>query len=200
MKYPKFLNDPDRNVIIGLVVLVVISISYLHYFGNRPVVITQPEPRIPVNLPAKPAPLPYAAPNKTEVALIQAHREGKLVYSVYLASSFYDANHKLQYATYYVEYENLVNAPVTISPTAVDNIGCIAAGNHSFQEVPSIFTTGNYPKDQSPAYPVTSLKAWTGQASFTLGAYEKVQIQFAVDGSCQYLGTQDGQYWWKMGL
>jgi hypothetical protein len=34
--------------------------------------------------------------------------------------------------------------------------------------------------------------------SYTLGAYEKKQVQFQVDPSCMYLSTADGKYFWRI--
>lgn len=97
--------------------------------------------------------------------------------------------------SFIVEYENLRNSNQTYPRDDSLDIGCIYAQNTYFRDKMFIFSDGNFLIGRDAVHPMTSLKALT---SMDFGAYEKKTVTFGVHGSCRYIGTRDGVYWWRV--
>lgn len=189
MKYKKFSSEYIVIVLVGILLFITLVL-----FPNHP----KPPKSHPAPLPKPVVVKPTnPAPNKVQAAFTTVYRVDNLSYQVASSYSYFDASHSLQYATFTVSYENYLKQTTTLSPGANLNIGCIAASGQSFQQVPSIFTNGGL-STRRTGFPTTSLVAWSKQRGYTLQSYETANIQFEVNGDCQFIGTQDGEYWWPM--
>lgn len=108
-------------------------------------------------------------------------------------ASRHSGGNGLGHLSFTVEYENLRNSRATYDPSDALDVGCIYADNTYFKDKPSIFTQGNFP--DTNLTPHSSLHA-VGILAFE--PYETKVVEINVHGSCTYLGTKNGGYWWAM--
>lgn len=189
MKYKKFSSEYIVIVLVGILLFITLVL-----FPSHP---KEPESH-PAPLPKPVAVQTFQSPNKTEKEFgIGYVQQDNLTYTINPVYSYFDQSHKLEYAIFQMEYENLIKDINTFKPSNTFNVGCIAANNQGFQQTSNIFSGGGL-SARHTGFPTTSLVAWSKQHSFTLQSYEKVYVQFEVNGDCQFIGTQDGQYWWPM--
>lgn len=90
---------------------------------------------------------------------------------------------------YTVRYISESVAPVTVAGDMF-NVGCIASNNHSYRDDGNIFNAGKGSTSLGMLRPRDA----------TLGKYAYVDVPISVSSSCQYIGTADGKWWWKVEL
>ncbi len=195
MRYPKFLKRQEINTVIIIIIgIVFILVNYL----NRPEPFIAPEYNPPPKVIEEPRSSDaFPSPNKEQKVYSSIIQVGELAYWVEPATTSYSDRRVLQNSTYYVYYENSLNSPHTFKTSPALNVGCIAANNKSYGKIPSIFSAGDFSPAYNSSHPSTSLEA-LNQRGLAFQPYERVRVEIAVNGSCQYLGTQDGKYWWKI--
>lgn len=147
------------------------------------------EPTRPQHTVAGPVDTSFKPANKHRLNFDDVTQIGSVGFEVQEDTSTVDSG-SLIGATYKVVYYNFSKVtPATISDPRM-NVGCIAAQNVNFQKDSSIFTYGAYGK---PTAGVVSLAK-----PVTVAPYATTTTTFTVNGLCQFIGTQDGEYYWDM--
>lgn len=127
-------------------------------------------------------------PAKQAGQLTTVYTRGNIAYQVMTGNSFVDHG-KIVSALFDVTYINLTNQPVTVTGKQF-SLGCIVANGQSFHANPAVFANGGFgtlpARTTSLAVPVT------------LEPLGQSTVSIQLDGSCQDIGTEDGQYWWAM--
>lgn|GEM_PF-6426975 len=182
----KKLYRDDWLVLLGLLLLIIGIIWYVqthHSYMHRPQ-YNPPTPKATV-VPAT----GYSSPNKTHRDIDYLYQVGMIAYQIQPTNSTVN-NGDLNEADYNVIYYNAdPNSTITVSGSNF-NIGCIAANNQSFQQDSSIFATGGFGR---PIPTATSLGK-----KVVVAPLQSVVVPIQTSGSCQFLGTEDGQYWWDV--
>lgn len=161
------------------VILLAAALYFLTHYHPKQL----PQPKKPVATP-----FIYPSPNKQEADYNSYLALGPVAFEVMQGSTSIDVNGAVYGRSYIVRYTSQRVGTVTVTGNDL-NVGCIAKGNKSFQVDNSIFNAG---KDQ------TSLNVLKPRDA-VLDTYKSVEVEFNVPGDCQYIGTGDGVWWWKVG-
>lgn len=149
------------------------------------------EPTRPQRTIARPVDTTFKPANKHRLNFDDVTQIGSVGFEVQENSSVVN-NGSMVSATYKVVYYDFAkDTPATISDPRM-NVGCISAQNVNFQQDSNIFTYGAYGK---PTAGVVSLAK-----PVAVAPYATTTTTFTVNGLCQFIGTQDGTYWWDMSV
>jgi hypothetical protein len=133
-------------------------------------------------------PYVYPSPNKTRAAIYQPVDTGLVLIEIMGGNTTITGAVVTSYG-YTVRYISESVAPVTIAGDSL-NVGCIASNNRSYRDDSNIFNAGKGS---------TSLSVLRARDS-VLSTYASVDVPISVSSSCQYIGTADGKWWWKVEL
>lgn len=180
------MKRPSPSITIFVCTLIIIG--FATWLTRSPQVN---EPTRPQHTVVGPVDTSFKPANKHRLNFDDITQIGTVGFEVQEDTSTVDSG-SLVGATYKVVYYNFSKVtPATISDPRM-NVGCIAAQDVTLQRDSSIFTYGAYGK---PTTGVVSLAK-----PVTVQPYGTTSSTFTVNGLCQYIGTQDGEYWWDMSV
>lgn len=118
----------------------------------------------------------YPAPAKEQLSFYRSYNTGDLTFSLEWTERNVDRNASIGEHKFTLVIQNQLNSARTTSNEAMNHVsvGCIAYDNpyHSVSVSP--------------------------MRAFALGPYEQRRFAFSIDVSCMYIGTADGQYFWRI--